>query len=587
LAVDTVFVRIIDAIFNKTKVWIVKARKAEFIDLAKEVEDGLDWFQRNVLHLKKKLMSPLMQGLKTGTGIGELVYEEKRRTVYRYATPEEEKDPAVHKYPLPKTSTKGIKYTQELYAGPNFYPVSREDFILSSDATEIEDAYLVGSRFTLRRKQLESRVRQDLYDREPVEKITAPDQPSDQRKARAKVDGKEIETVPYTDPYELWKLWLRYDVDEDGEEDDISVIWHPSSGQILRGIYAPLFSGMRPYTKFVFYPKEFSFDGEGIVQILEHLQATLDSLVNQKIDRVTQINAPIMFSREGCGLDNIKSLTPGRNYTLSDTPKDAIQEFRFSDVTISLDNEIQWIASMMDRAIGVTPISLGISTAERPVAKDTFAQQEETNKKFSFGTDNMRDCITELGYKILEFIAQYQPTFEYRSKSEDGKPETRTVQFPVEYIRDAFEIELAASSELLNQEIRREIFLQTYQLLSDFMTKIGGMAQLITSPQTPSDMKKVLLDGSAKSVLILNKILENFPDMKDSTNLIMDLSKVVNVDELLKNSPDVIAKQQQAAQLQQQSSQVSQSPGTALVPQNQPLTSPEQMLIPPGQQVSN
>jgi len=581
-AVDTVFVRIVDAIFNKMNVWIVKARKAEFIDLAKEVEDGLDWFQRNILHLKRKLLSPLMQGLKTGTGIGELVYEEKRRTVYRYATPEEEKDPAIHKYPLPKTNTKGIKYVQQLYAGPNFYPVSREDFILSSDATEIEDAYLVGNRFYLRKTQLESRVRQDLYDKEPVEKITAPDQYSDQRKGRATIDKKELDTVPYTDPYELWKLWLRYDVDEDGEEDDIMVVYHPSSGQILRGIYAPLFSGMRPYTKFIFYPKEFSFDGEGIVQILEHLQVTLDTLVNQMIDRVTQINAPILFTREGCGLDGVKSLTPGRVYPLADTPKDAIQEFRFSDVTISLSNEIQWIVSMMDRAVGVTPISLGISTAERPVAKDTFAQQEETNKKFAFGTDNLRDCITELGYKILEFIAQYQPNFEYHKAGDKGMPETRTVQFPVEYIRDAFEIELAASSELLNKEVRREIFMQVYQLLSDFMTKIGGMAQMITSPQVPSDFKKVLIDGSNKSVLILNKILENFPDMKDSKNLIMDITEAIDTEKMIQQSADIIAEKQQKAQAQAQQ-QGQGPPQPEQIPQNAPLASAEQMLMPQGQ----
>jgi hypothetical protein len=592
-AVDTVFVRIIDAIFNKTKVWIVKGRKSEFIDTAKEVEDGLDWFQRNILHLKKKLLSPLMQGLKSGTGIGELVYEEKKRTVYRYATPDEEKDEAVHKYPLPGTGAKGIKYVQQTYAGPNFYPVSREDFIISADATEIEDAYLVGSRFTLRRSQLETRVRQGLYDKEPVEKITAPDAYSDQRKGRATIDKKELETVPYTDPYELWKLWLRYDVDDDGEEDDITVIYHPSSGQIVRGIYAPLFSGMRPYTKFIFYPKEFSFDGEGIVQILEHLQVTLDTLVNQMIDRVTQINAPILFTREGCGLDGVKSLTPGRVYPLADTPKDAVQEFRFSDVTISLSNEIQWIASMMDRAVGVTPISLGISTAERPVAKDTFAQQEETNKKFAFGTENLRDCITELGYKILEFIAQYQPTFEYHKEGKGGAPETRTVQFPVEYIRDAFEIELAASSELLNQEIRREIFMQVYQLLSDFMTKVGGMAQMITSPQVPSDFKKVLIDGSNKSVLILNKILENFPDMKDSKNLVMDVSQVIDIQKMIDTSADIVAEQQAAAQAAQQAQQAQQGPQgppqgpngppQGQMPPNQPLASPEQQLMPPGQ----
>jgi hypothetical protein len=312
--------------------------------------------------------------------------------------------------------------------------------------------------------------------------------------------------------------------------------------------------------------------------------------VNQMIDRVTQINAPILFTREGCGLDGVKSLTPGRVYPLADTPKDAVQEFRFSDVTISLSNEIQWIASMMDRAVGVTPISLGISTAERPVAKDTFAQQEETNKKFAFGTENLRDCITELGYKILEFIAQYQPTFEYHKEGKGGAPETRTVQFPVEYIRDAFEIELAASSELLNQEIRREIFMQVYQLLSDFMTKVGGMAQMITSPQVPSDFKKVLIDGSNKSVLILNKILENFPDMKDSKNLVMDVSQVIDIQKMIDTSADIVAEQQAAAQAAQQAQQGPQGPPQGpqgppqgQMPTNQPLASPEQQLMPPGQ----
>jgi len=262
---------------------------------------------------------------------------------------------------------------------------------------------------------------------------------------------------------------------------------------------------------------------------------------------------------------------------MADTPKDAVQEFKFSDVTMSLANEIQWIISMMDRAIGITPISLGISTAERPVAKDTFAQQEETNKKFAFAIDNLRDCITEEGYKLLEFIAQYQPSFTYYKEGESGFDEAKTVNFPVEYIRDAFEVELAASSELLNQEIRREIYMQVYQLMSDFMTKIAGMAQMLTSPQVPSGFKKVLFDANDKSVKILNKILENFPDLKDAESLILDIRNDVNEEEAIAQSADVIAAQQQQAQMQQQGQTQEQ------IPPNQPLTTPEQMLAPQGQ----
>lgn len=577
-SVDTIFVRIFDAIFNKLKVWIVKPRSAEYVKSAREVEDALDWFQRNILKLKSKLTSPLLQGIKCGTGIGHLVYESKKRTVYRYATPEETADESVKKYQQGGKGPKLIKYVETTYEGPNFYPVPREDFLISTDSCELEGAYLVGHKKTYRKKQLETKARQGIFDKEIVDKITGPDMVDKNKESRAAAENKDIQHTPYTDPYDIWKLWLRFDVDDDGEEDDICVDFHPGSGEILRGIYNPLFSGTRPYARFVFYPKEYSFDGEGICQILEHLQITLDTMVNQMIDRVTQINAPALFVQEGSGLEDLKTITPGMVRSTAVNPANSIYEFRFSDVTVSLANEVGWILSMMDRAVGITPISQGISTAERPVAKDTFAQQEETNKKFKYGTDNIRDCITELGYQILEFIAQYQPSFTYNIEGENGMAETRTVQFPVEHIRDAFELELAASSELMNQEVRREMYLTVYQLLSDFMTKVGSMAQALTSPQVPSEFKKVLFDASDKSVLIMNKILENFPDLKDKETLILDLSKVVDGQKVLMQSADIMAQQAQMAQ-QQQGPPPGQG-GQPLPSQNgqMPMTSPDQML---------
>lgn len=582
-SVDTIFSRAFDAIFNKSKVWLVRARKPEYIDMAKEVEDSLDWFQRNILHLKDKVKSPLLQAIKMGTGIGKNVYERKRRTAYRYPTQDEASNNAIHKYPLGEDGEKGIKFVKTVYDGPNFYPVSREDFLISSDATDIEGAYLCGHRMYMRRAQLDSKVKQGLYDKEAVDKISAPDTVDEVKEGRIASSNLGTERIGYTEPFEVWELWTRYDVDNDGEEDEIMVVYHPSSGQILRGIYSPLFSGARPYVKFTFYPKEFSFDGEGCVQILEHLQELLDTLVNQMVDRITMINCPILFYREGSGVEDIKTLRPGMKYPIPDNPAEAIYEVRTSDQTLSLANEISWIMSMMDRALGITPISLGISTAERPVAKDTFAQQEETNKKFKFGIENIRDGLTEEGYTILEFLAQYQPAFKYEAKDGSGKMEMRTVQFPVDYIRDAFEIELVASSELINNEVRREIYIATYQLLSDFMTKLGSMAQMLTSPQVPSTFKQIIFDANDKSVKIMNKILEQFPDLKDSASLILDIKTSLGeqgVQQVMMQSADVIAQQQQMAQQQAAEQQPPQGPPPEQGPpmEEQPMVGPEQML---------
>ena len=106
---------------------------------------------------------------------------------------------------------------------------------------------------------------------------------------------------------------------------------------------------------------------------------------------------------------------------------------------------------------------------------------------------------------------------------------------------------------------------------------------MITSPQVPSDFKKVLIDGSNKSVLILNKILENFPDMKDSKNLIMDVTQVIDTEKMIQQSADIIVEKQQEAQAQAQQQGQQQGSPPQEIPQNAPLASPEQMLMPQGQ----
>lgn len=551
-AVDTIFVRVIDALFNKTKVWIVKPKLDGMVESARELEDGLDWFQRNVLKLRKKIFSPLLQAIKTGIGVCKIVYEDRKKTVYRYATAQEMDNPSIHKYSLKGTSRKCVKEVKSTYSGPNLYPVSREDFIISSDSPDIEKALLTGFKISMRKSEMLAKVRAGIYYEEPVERILS-GKIDETKEARSEYEGKKTDRVEYTEPYIAYELCTKFDVDEDGGEDDIVVTLHKESGEILRARYSPLFSGSRPFIDFQFYPVEYSFDGEGVCQILFPMAEALDTMVNQMIDRVTLINAPFYLVRTGSGLENMRKFNPGQVVPIDDDLETCMREVRSSDQTMSLANEISWLMSLMDRAVGITPISLGVSTAERPVARDTMLQAEETNKKFQYGINNVRECITELGYKLLEFMAQYQPEFTYFAPGEDGMMQEQTFSFPVESIRDSFTIELAASTELMNQEIRREIYIMLYHMMSDYMTKVGGMAQMLTSPEVPSSMKKIILDANEKSIYILEKILENFPDIKDAKKMIPDLQHAIdkpeefseNMKHVVMMSADVIAAQQQ------------------------------------------
>jgi hypothetical protein len=178
--------------------------------------------------------------------------------------------------------------------------------------------------------------------------------------------------------------------------------------------------------------------------------------------------------------------------------------------------------------VGITPTSLGISTAERPVAKETMAVQEEGNKKFKNWTDNFRGSYKDMFYKLLESFAQYQPTYEYTDES----GQTQSVAMPTGDIRSFLDVDLEVSSEAFNQEVRREVDLMRYQLITDYATKVAGMAQILVNPSVPSEFKKFLLDVNDKGARAVEKVLSNFDELEAGLNTInmrtsMDVNKCV------------------------------------------------------------
>ena len=555
---DIAHVRLIESVFGRKKIVIVKAMKKEFVGIDRKIEDAFNHFLKYTIKLKENLSSPLLQCTKIGTGVIKLDHIEKKKAVYRYATPQEVADPSIHKYDTGEKSDKVVKYIETLYRGPTVYPIDRSDFIISSDATSIEDAYLVGFRFNLRKPQIELKVRQGLYDREQSELITHPTEPSETKETTAELQGKELKKTEYEKPHEFCELWFDYDVDEDGEEDGIVVTFHEPSGAILRAIYNPIFKQFKPFQDFVFYPTENAFDGEGICEILENLQVQVDTIVNQRLDRGTAINCPWYLVDEDSELAKRigNRIKPGEIVPESGDLDKVIREMRFSDVPPSQFQEEAGTVRYMDQAVGVTADVMGISTTDRPVFRETMAHLGEAYKKFNYGAENVRGKIVECIYKLFEMFTQYQPSYTYYTR-EGEVLEEKTVDFPVGAIRDGFNIELYASSDEINQDARREKNMTVYQILKDYMTGIAGMGQFITNQMVPSDFKKLLIKANEISAKMLIRVFDDF-DVRDADDLVLNIAKIIDIQKALAQSIDMISPEERAKMMQAQQQQQAQ-----------------------------
>ena len=540
--VDTIEVRASSALWGKRKTAMIRATDPSMVDQARKIEDSIDWYSRHTLKIKEKFQSPIKEAIKTGTGFIKVGFENRKRERVRYATEEELKDKSIQKYKLGKNegTSKGVKFVETIYKGPNIYPIKRKDVVFSSDATSVEDAYLFGFKRKFRKPEIDVRVRKGDYYEDEAESLTQPDGKSEIEEEAIMSQGKDYEQIDEALEYDIWELWVRYDVDEEGEEEDIVVTFHKDSGAILRCIYNPIFAGFRPFVAITFYKSSYTLEGQGVCEIIEKIQEEIDTVHNQRLDRITQINAPMFIVRSASGLDKFE-LAPGKVWFTDDDVEGVAKELTFSDQTFSNSAEEDRLISYADRACGIANVNMGMSDSERPVFKETATLLGETNKKFKAGHDELRGGVTETYYKILEFFAQYQPTYVYKKKQQgpDGKPfwVSDTVQFPLSNIRDAFEVELTAADEMFDQETRREVNVAIYHMLSEHMTSLAQMAEAITSMGVNSEFKKFLISGAMKQEKIITRILEDF-DQKDADNLVLKLEETVDVRKSLEMSAD-------------------------------------------------
>jgi len=534
--IETVFVRIIDAIFSQQKLWVVKAKKEGWRDIAPQIEEALEWWQKHIAKLRKNIMSPLLQGMKMGTGITLLDYERQKRVVTRHATEDEKTNKNIQKY-----KTKGgnlvVKVPITQYEGPVFKGISREDLIISSDSNNIQDAWMVGYRSYIKPSQLRARLNSGFYTatKEEEEAIKRGTDLDTLKIARIEEGHRDVQ-YPVKNSIEIFTLWVKFDVDDDGEVDDVKVTYNRDSKTILRAVYNPFFYGYRPLQDFVFDPIEFSFDGIGGCEKLEHLQEEIDTLHNQRLDRANQLNGPVYLRRIGSRAQEHEEVYPG---LIIDTENihDDMKELAFHDVypdTVRLESLVNNYAMLV---MGVSPQNMGQQTSERPVAKDTYALIQEVNKKFKSYIDNIRDDISELGMRVIEMISQYQPKYSYmKDVMNEGTPEFQEaeLEIPADIIRDGIMVELSASSEVLNSEVKREIDLALYQLINDYNTKLAGMIQFLTDPKIAPELKKFMYDVAEKGAVLIKRIVRDFGSSEADSlvSVIGDSVKLENIQKI-------------------------------------------------------
>lgn len=510
---EAIFARMMNSIFGQEPFWMVQPLIGGSWEYAKNLESFLEYAGNHILKIYEVCQQWFLPAVKYGVSPAKITWREDWRYFYK------------------RQDGQRLLDTRLNYRGPKIDVIPLQDFFTPNGYADLQEMPWVGHRFYLNWMQFKTMEKDYGWKyaaevkKNPVERKTDVDERT--------TDAIGLEEN-LNDRFEFYEVYAYYDLKDDGVYVPIQAIVHPATRKVVYVDDYPYDHGRWPFAVIRYMPRENSFYGIGVIQMLEHIQKTLDTHINQIIDNATIANMRWFKYKKGTPLPRNLMIRPGMFWPVDD-PNDVVAE-QMGDTYQSNPFYIQFLMQQGERRSGLTEYSMGRESpvvGSRATATSTLALIQEANRRFDLTLKDIRNASTEVGYQCLELWQQFTAgLYEYmlaRPKVAqsmfDALPDTQkevmkqTVDFAGKSFRSEVMVELAASRASLNREIEKQNYMALFQFSTNANQMMLGMAQQLENPQVPPSYKMVAAKVMEAQEELAKRIYHTF-DIKDAATLV-------------------------------------------------------------------
>lgn len=540
LSVDSIKAKYVQSIHATPNIWTTKPLNERWVDAAKPLQDTLTWVDSNFLRMWDVNQRVVNEMLKLGTGIYKVGWRFQRNRTTAY-----------------DASLSRTQIIRELNQ-PTVDHVWLDNFLIPPDSLAIEPdeqggAQWCAERFRLRPAQLRAMARGQEpflpnYDFKAVNRVLERGQgvsiegvgPTEFAQQVADLDNVDIESRMRELPIELWEVWARYDVDNNGVEEDVVVVFHEGTGEILRATYNPFAHGRRPY-HVTRYLRGDGFYGIGLGERAEMWQDLLSNLLNYEIDRNLLSNAPMLAIREGANVLPNEPIFPTKIWPLQDPKNDIIPLWLAGGVPGDTRALLGFAQDLAQQAVGVTDLQLGVvgSVPSRTPATTVQSLLQENATRIDMSLKDARlGGLSSVGLQVLQNIQQQVGNTVNNPNGQRyieliamvlGEPEgqfaAQKLAVPFEDVALGLGVELTATSAANNRELSKQNFLALMQLAMQYSPLIVQMAQVAQQAVgTPvGQISTDLLRGHQE---LMQRLLEQF-DIRNPEDIVPNVESLI------------------------------------------------------------
>lgn len=390
-AVHTLTSRVYQTMMAADPILSFRTKNKDYQDFAGAYEEFFGLYSTERLDMEDILDTVVTETIKLGTAVVEVTTKRDRRAVMKYDG-------------LTKTYRKEVK---ELYNGPVVYHFPIEDFWCRIGYQDVQKAPWCGKEIRVTWSQIKDMALAGDLNPDEINNIWSLPADEGDKSPSLKVE-EQIENREPQDwqEYRLFELSVRWDVDGDGLDEEILVYFHWESRTLLRRKFNTFRNGRRPWIIFRYIRVPHRLYGEGMAEILEHLQEEISTIHNQRIDNATVANLQIILVKK-----LIRGLSPGDRLWSGKIVKADQQDvgtLRLGEIYPSTVTNEQ-IAQQYAKEI--SGVGDNINGQGQPVTRTTATAQlsmlEEANRRFDKPIKSMRKSVREIGVHCTDLMADY------------------------------------------------------------------------------------------------------------------------------------------------------------------------------------
>ncbi|HWR56019.1 MAG TPA: hypothetical protein VN462_05900, partial [Negativicutes bacterium] len=281
-----------------------------------------------------------------------------------------------------------------LWDDPDFMPFMVDELYPDPEGTGIDDCGWVIRRRFISEKDLKAKMEDGIYQVKDLEELrSAGDTLSQGKQDRMAAIGASYYNVDQSEVggrrFEILEMW---------EDDHVTAVINRF--ECVRDEDNPFWHGKKPFGFAKLDPLNGEFYGISLIEIIEYLQAELNTTRNQRIDSASQAINRMWFALKGIGLEPADLVSRPNGIIWVDNLEEAPKEVAFDPPPPAAYQEESIIKNDIQEATSTYDVVRGAQGDEKRTATENAIRERSTNIRF----ETKLKIFEVLGLKRLGFF---------------------------------------------------------------------------------------------------------------------------------------------------------------------------------------